>query len=239
MTARRYVTKRIVDRVAAQLSDRHRAILETAAKLSIVSEGQLRTLMGVESASDRRLFRMDMAGLVERRVLARLDRRIGGVRSGSDGFVYTLDVIGQRLTRPTGPVPRTPWTPQPNHLRHALAVSQIYIDLACATSPTMRLRAFEAEPTCWRSFAGPGGSRLLLKPDAFVIITGGDYQDRFFIEIDCATESTPRIIDKAKTYIRYYQSGREQERHGVFPLVVWIAPYAPARSTTHQCARRT
>ena len=110
------------------------------------------------------------------------------------------------------------------HLAHALAVAQLYVDLRLATTADVRLSTFDAEPAAWRFFAGPGSSRLVLKPDAFVVLTGDGYEDRSFVEIDRATESLPRIVEKARTYVRYYQSGREQEHHGVFPLVVWLAP---------------
>jgi hypothetical protein len=224
MTARRYITRAWIRQIADGLTPRDRVLLHTVAKLNIASERQLRQLRGAHSASERRLFRLDVARLVDLRMLARLDRRIGGVRAGSDGYVYALDVVGQRVTDPDRRSYRAPWTPQPMHLRHALAVSQLYVDLASKKVQAVHLRAFDAEPSAWRSFLGPGGARLVLKPDAFVLIAGSDYQDRMFLEIDRATESLPRIVEKAKTYVRYFQSGREQDRHGVFPLVVWIAP---------------
>lgn len=233
MTAQRrsraYVTKRVVAAVASQMNDRDRHVLETVARLNLVSEHQLRVLRGAQSASERRLLRLDLAGLVDQQALARLDRRVGGERAGSDGYVYALGILGQRLVRPNGRVPRTPWTPLPNHLRHALAVSQLYVDLVVASTESASLRSFDAEPACWRSFSGYGGARSILKPDAFTTIVLDGYEDCYFVEIDCATESTPRIIEKAKTYVHYYQSGREQDRRGVFPLVVWIAPHERRR----------
>ena len=36
---------------------------------------------------------------------------------------------------------------------------------------------------------------------------------------------TQLIAEKAKSYIRYWQSGGEQAAHGVFPLVLWIGPH--------------
>jgi hypothetical protein len=224
MTARRYVTKRIVDQVASQMSERDRRVLETVARLNLVSERQLRVLRGAHSASERRLLRLDLANLVDRQVLTRLDRRVGGIRAGSDGYVYALGILGQRLARPGSHVPRTPWTPLPNHLRHALAVSQLYVDLRLAASETSKLSTFDAEPSCWRRFSGHGGARSILRPDAYVTIRLDSFEDCYFVEMDCATESTPRVIGKARTYVRYYQSGREQVRHGVFPLVVWVTP---------------
>jgi len=58
---------------------------------------QLRQLHYDESEAGKRLARMDLARLVEWRVMARLDRSIGGVRAGSEGFVFRLDAAGQRL----------------------------------------------------------------------------------------------------------------------------------------------
>ena len=116
------------------------------------------------------------------------------------------------------------------HLRHALAVADLYVQLRLQANTGTPLSRFDSESTCWRSFFGPGGSRLILKPDAFVAVDGAGYEDRAFIEIDRATESLPRIVTKAKTYVAYFQSGREQEQHGVFPLVVWIAPHERRRA---------
>lgn len=50
----------------------------------------------------------------------------------------------------------------------------------------------------------------------------GDYEDHWFFEIDLATESPSRIINKCQQYYRYFQSGTDQRNNGVFPLVVWI-----------------
>jgi hypothetical protein len=78
MTPRRYITKARVQRIAATLTPRDSDLLNTVAKLNIASERQLRQLRGAHSAGQRRLFRLDVANLVELRVLARLERRIGG-----------------------------------------------------------------------------------------------------------------------------------------------------------------
>ena len=39
-----------------------------------------------------------------------------------------------------------------------------------------------------------------------------------------APNTVPSIIAKAKTYVRYWQSGREQAETGIFPFVLWVAP---------------
>jgi hypothetical protein len=212
-----------VREVAARLSDRDWAILADVERLGVASAQQLRRLHYEQSPSGSRLARMDLARLVKQRVLSRLDRRIGGVRSGSDGFVYALDVLGQRLLDPEAHRVRTPWTPGASHLGHALAVSDLYMRL-WEYSGDWQLVSYETEPTCWRSFHGPGGQRVTLKPDALVSALSGDYDERNFIEIDQATEATTRIAAKARLYVRYWQSGREQISQGVFPRVVWVTP---------------
>ena len=69
----------------------------------------------------------------------------------------------------------------------------------------------------------------MLKPDAFAVIHIGDFEDRYFIEADCDTEPGPRITEKARAYIRYWQTGREDEAHGIFPYVLWVAVTESAR----------
>jgi hypothetical protein len=66
----------------------------------------------------------------------------------------------------------------------------------------------------------------MLKPDALAVVGIGDFEDRYFVEVDLGTESGPRITTKAKAYVRYFGSGREQANTGVFPFVLWIAPDA-------------
>ena len=91
----------------------------------------------------------------------------------------------------------------------------------------MELLAYESEPKCWRPYFGPGGARSILKPDALAVLGIDDYEDRYFIEADCSTEHRPHIVAKAKTYVRYWQSGREQVETGIFPYVLWVAPDEP------------
>ena len=65
---------------------------------------------------------------------------------------------------------------------------------------------------------------MVLKPDAFAVLRLGGFEDRWFIEVDRGTESLPTIARKCEVYRRYWQSGTEQARTGVFPRVLWIAP---------------
>lgn len=223
MSGQPYLTAVRLRDLDQRLKPRQRSVLQAVARVSVISANQLRRLIYDDSASGRRLARLDLAWLVDHRLLTRLERRVGGVRSGSDGYVYGLDIGGQRLLRPNQTRYRPAWTPQPQHLAHALVVAELYVQLATHPGPTS-LTAYDAEPRSWRSFAGPGGAPVVLKPDAFVTIDSDQYEDRYFIELDRSTESTTRLASKLQVYLRYWQSGREQDSTGVFPRVLWIVP---------------
>lgn len=222
---RPYLTAKRLAVLEAGLSMRDRALLEDVARLRLMAGGQLAGLHFGGTESARRLARRELARLVEARLLVRLGRRIGGVRAGSAGFVYGLDVAGQRLVRPDQ---RRWWpvtTPGEPFLRHVLAVAEVYVALRLTErTGGFEIARFDAEPACWRSFYGLGGERLSLKPDAYVVTAAGGFEDHLFIEVDLATESGPRLLDKARRYVSYFHSGREQARSGVFPQVLWLVP---------------
>jgi hypothetical protein len=220
-----YLTRSRVERLGRQLSGRDQAVLETLAVVRVATSRQLERLhfAGVS----RRQARSLLASLVARRLLARLPRVVGGVRSGSAGYVYLLDVAGQRLMRPsTGRVVR-PWPVGTPFLTHSLAVTELLVGLteaAHSSRSEVRLLDFRTEPACWRSFTGRGGERVVLKPDAEAVLEVGVYRDSWFLEVDRATESRPTLDRKLARYVDYWQTGREQTTTGVFPRVLWIVP---------------
>lgn len=223
--SRGYVTADRLAQLERNLSDLDRVVISDVDRLGVVTGRQIRQLHYEDSSSGRRLCRLHLNRLVDRRGLQRLGRRVGGVRAGSEGFAYGLDVAGWRLVDPE----RSRWwrrrTPGESHLAHALAVSDLYVELRDAErSGDFELVTFDAEPRCWRRYHGPGGARATLRPDAFVVIRSGEFEDHFFIELDRGTEWAPRIAEKGKAFLRYFQSGREQAASGVFPLVLWITP---------------
>ncbi len=231
MSRRRRVTEARVAQLERLLSPREVALVETLDRLRLASTKQLERLhfaAGTELANARQA-RRTLARLVELRVLSRLDRRVGGAQPGSSDYPYALDVAGQRLASACGPAGgtriRRPWTPGVSFLRHALAVSELYVRLVEAErAGHLDLLAFDAEPLCWRTFSGLGGARVVLKPDAFVRVGVGSYEHFFFIEVDRATQSGPSVGRKLATYRRYWQSGREQARFGLFPKVLVLVP---------------
>lgn len=224
-TTRVYVTRARVDAIREAMDDRHWAVLSDVRRLGVVSGQQIQRLHYPGSEAGRRLARKDLAKLVRRAVLSRLNRSVGGERAGSAGYVYAVGVAGQRLLNPDRWRYRPPWTPKPGYLIHPLAVSELYVGLREAERICpMTLAEFVSEPACWRHYTGPGGARLTLNPDATAVAQLPDFEDHYFIEMDCSTESGPRITAKARIYIRYWQSGREEAGSGIFPYVLWIAP---------------
>jgi hypothetical protein len=83
---------------------------------------------------------------------------------------------------------------------------------------------FEAEPDCWRFYAGLLGERSNVKPDALVRLGVGADELSWFIEVDRGSESARTLAGKCASYRNYEQAGDEQRRHGVFPGVLFVVP---------------
>ncbi|MFC8362034.1 replication-relaxation family protein [Streptomyces griseorubiginosus] len=165
--------------------------------------------------------------LESHRLIARLHRRIGGVRAGSTGITWQLGASGERLLRARhgDPARRRYSEPSPSFIAHTLAVADLAIRLyELARQGAIELLRLEAEPECWRTFLSAHGARQWLKPDLFAITANGDYEHHLFIEADNATEHTPVIVRKALQYQHYANSGIHQQEHGLFPAVAWVVP---------------
>jgi hypothetical protein len=108
---------------------------------------------------------------------------------------------------------------------HTLAISELVVRLReVDREGGIDLLEIQTEPRCWRGFLGFMGARLVLKPDLFARIGVGAFEDRWFIEIDMDTHHRAALIAKAKRYVAYWRSGREQADSGIFPRVLWAAP---------------
>ena len=114
--------------------------------------------------------------------------------------------------------------------QHALLGAEIYTRLVEAIRGSDReLALWQGEPDCWRDYPGPYGEQVRLKPDAFVIVSGPDYEDMAFVEFDTGSQSRTVMRAKLEAYRRYRASGQEQGvQDGVFPLVV-IVTSSPER----------
>lgn len=227
-----YVTEARLAQLGRRLGERELAVVSTLDRVRLATTRQVQQLhfIGGSKRTNLRRTQAVLARLVALRVVARLDRVVGGVRAGSSGYVYSLDVAGQRLASACGPAGgrrlRKPWTPGGAFVGHQLAVTELYVQLReVERKRPLALLTFDAEPLAWRTFTGIGGARAVLKPDAFVRVGLGDYEDAYFVEVDRATQSTTAIARKLGAYRRYFATGREQERlGGVFPQVLFLVP---------------
>lgn len=213
--------------IRRRLSERDEAILTNVAEYRLLCTRQVEALhfppTSFSSAlSAARCARRVLARLNRDRLLVRLERRVGGVRAGSAGFIHALGPVGHRLLAIDGPRPRLREPSQP-FVAHTLAVSQLVVDLMLVErSGRVRIIERQAEPECWRLL--PGHGRAMLRPDLFLAIAAGDVELRWFVEVDRGTAHLPTLLRKCGLYETYYRSGVEQATHGVFPRVLWIVP---------------
>jgi hypothetical protein len=228
-STRPYVSARGAARLRERLSERDRGVIRQVAELRLMSARQIQAIhfpddehengAAATRARQRVLRRLCRDGL-----LVALERRIGGVRAGSAGLVLALGPVGQRVLAANGPRRRS-YEPTWRFVDHTLATAQLIVDLSVAARRgQLDVLASQAEPQCWREVVGIGG-RQWLRPDAFLMLGVGDYELRWFIEVDRASESLPVVVRKCRLYADYYQSGKEQGAHGgVFPRVCWVVP---------------
>lgn len=219
------ISSRQLDRIASDLTDSDRLLLDFVSGVRLASGHQLRRRFFAER--DGRAVRRVLLRLSEWRVLERMPRRVGGVRSGSDGYLYAVGVAGARLRAREGSRLRRLEAPGDRYIAHTLAITELLVRLHEATQRgELDLMTAETEPTCWRTFTGPAHTRLTLKPDLYARIGAGGFEDRWFIEVDLATEARGTLIAKAKRYIAHLRSGQEQAAAGVYPRVLWVVPDA-------------
>jgi hypothetical protein len=240
---RPYLSAEGVARLRERLSERDLRILHQVAELRLMSARQIQLAHfsvadhGNHAAASRATQRV-LKRLAGERLLLRLGRRIGGVRAGSAGFVLALGPVGQRLLFGSGRRIRG-HEPGLRFVDHALAVSQLVVDLQLlARAGTLDLLDLQAEPGSWRTFGGALSGGRLVRPDLYLAIGSREYELRWFVEMDRATESLPVIRRKCRLYADYYQSGIEQLESGVFPRVCWIVPTAPRAHSLEKLIER-
>lgn len=194
--------------LANQLTARSTTPLPHLAKVRVLTGAHLDRLLArpdttpETTARERRriMTRLHNLGLV-----TTLQRRIGGVRAGSTGHIYTLTPAGHHYLaalsdQPCPPHVKKPATPGTLFLAHTLALSDIYVQLIQAShSHDVTLSTFTTEPACWQ----PTGHGDYLKPDAYCVLSTTTHQDCWWLEIDQATESLPRIRTKSSAYLDY------------------------------------
>lgn len=223
------LSKNQLTHLDTRLSGRDKDILFSIQSYRYLMSRQIQRLLFTDAATPSAALRAtnrNLKKLKELGLITSLSRRIGGVRSGSGSYTWHLTHAGERLLRLHGETrsSSTQFDPSPYFLAHTLAVAEAAIQLTeISRKSQMELKSLQAEPECWRSYS-EYGTLVSLKPDLYAITISGEYEDRYFLEVDLSTESIARIIEKCGRYHKYYLSGIEQEITGVFPLTVWIVP---------------
>jgi hypothetical protein len=208
-----------------ELTERDLAIVRSVGDFRFMTAGQIERLHftadGVVHPTSARTARRTLERLARQRVLDRLERRIGGVRAGSAGFIYRLGPVGRRLVQGEQHQKRGR-EPSTTFLAHSLAIVDVFNTAAVtARGKHLSVTDYQPEPRCWRVVPGVGG-RDELRPDLYIVLAAEEIEWHWFIEVDLATEHGPAIRRKCRQYQAYYQSGVEQSRHGVFPRVAWL-----------------
>lgn len=234
-----YSTRAGIAALVERVSDRDRLVLLDLARVRVLSGSQLTRLHFAELAPDSRdrTRRRVLARLVERRLAATLERTVGGVRAGSVGHVYSLDVAGQRAlpflaarggdgdelwvsSQPSNRV-RSPATLGSLFLAHALAIAELYVSLReHERARDLALAHFVAEPATWY----PDGQGSVIKPDAYARVQAGVVEDCWWIEVDRATESIPALRRQLLAYVDFARRGGVGS-DGIMPRVLLTVPH--------------
>lgn len=222
------VSARQLDVLATRLTDHDQAVVLLLSELRLATGFQIaRRLFGAKAPSDSGAWaaRRALWRLEQWRIIDRLPRRVGGVRGGSTSLVFGLGPAGRRLLARLGYETKRLGTPGDRHIAHTLACTELVVQLHEAMlAGDLDLIELQSEPACWRAFLGAMGGRHVLKPDLFARIGAGAFEDRWFIEVDLATEARGTLVTKAQRYLTHFRSGSEQRHHDVYPRVLWTVP---------------
>lgn len=176
-----------------------------------------------------------LARLQEHDLVTRLERRVGGWQGGSTVSIWTLTTRGRRVQ--TGSRSRQrPCSLSTSFLAHLLAITETSVQITETTrSMTDASATITTEPGCWRSYLGPAGQQLTLRPDLHAVVASPRYDDHYFIEVDRDTENPARVIAACHRYQAYYATGAEQRQTGVFPITLWVVPHDVRREQLWHC----
>lgn len=235
------MSARRLAQIRQDLSDRDHDVLLVVQQLRLISGGQLERLFWSGDDAAKRAARRGLLRLVKWRVLDRLPRKLGGMRAGSDAFIYRLGPVGHRLLVLDGFAgKRIGDAPSERRLVHLLAISECVVRLKEAErTGAVEVIELQTEPACWRPFIGPMGTSQVAKPDLFLRLGAGTaLEDRWMVEVDQNTEHAGALKRKLERYDQHFASGREQDQHGVYPRIIWAVPDTKRADQLHRLIER-
>lgn len=232
--------------IVSQLSSRDEAVLASVERYRFLTAAHLQAFHFTDhhtAASAARTCRRVLSRLRSLRILGVLHRRIGGIRSGSEGMVYYVDAVGDRILRQQHPGrPRKrPEEPSARFVDHTLAIADLAVDfLHEAHKLGAEVVRLAPEHEARRRYTDLLGAPQTLKPDLYVELAehrGDPDVDAFFVEVDLGHESLPTLLGKCDAYEAYRATGTEQRAYGSFPRILWAMD--AARKPTAQRRRES
>lgn len=226
------MTLRELQIIEYQLTPRDRKILKLLRDTKSLFTYHIRRVCFTDSANpqaaaratNRNLKKLKDLGLID----ALVNRRIGGVRAGSASYIWYLTEQGNRLLDMNNKYPddkpkRTRFSePADTTLGHRMAIAECYVQLTeLEMQHELTIKEVLFEPRNWHYFDYQGKQEIL-KPDLTAVVSHHGYEYRFMIEMDLGTESISTVISKCIRYHKYRQTGIEQAKNDIFPMVLWI-----------------
>ena len=231
------MTRSDVANLRDRLTDRDLAVLQDVAKFRLLTTRQIQRLhfdtAHATPVAAARACNRTLARLRDARVLRALERRIGGVRAGSAGFVWYLGPSGERLLQTLDPSAvggrHNYREPSRHFVEHTLAIAELAVQtIEAERAGDLEVLELQTEPASWQQSLSRFGTTQTLKPDLRLVTASGDYEQHRFVEADMATEHLPVILRQCAAYQAFRATGRYQAAHGLFPAVLWVTP-TPAR----------
>jgi hypothetical protein len=230
-----------LDKLRDRLTSRDLSVLTDVAKYRLLTTRQIQRLhfdsfhptpLAAARACNRALAR-----LRELDIIRSLERRIGGVRAGSAGFIWYPGPAAEWLLPRTANGRRRNYREPSQHFTdHTLAVAELAVQtVEAGRRSALEVLELQTEPMSWQQSLSPFGNLQTLKPDLRLVAASGDYEHHWFIEADRATEHLPVIERQCAAYQAFRATGRYQAAHGLFPAVLWVVP-APARAAAIRAA---
>ena len=227
------MTRSDLDTLRDHLTDRDYELLRNVEKFRLLSTKHIARLHfnpihPTPTASARACIRT-LSRLRDALVLKALERRIGGARAGSVGFVWYVGPAGERILQSLDPPVisgrRNYREPSRHFVEHTLAISELAVrTIAAGRQGYLEVLKVQAEPASWQQSFSRFGTALTLKPDLRLVIASDDYEHHWFIEVDMASEHMPVIMRQCAAYEAFRAAGRYQATHGLFPVVLWVVP---------------
>lgn len=227
------MTRSDLDTLKDRLTERDYQLLRDVEKYRLLTTKHIQRLhfdpVHPTPTAAARACNRTLSRLREARVLNALERRIGGVRAGSAGFVWYVGPAGERVLETLDPGKasgrRNYREPSRHFVEHTLAIAELAVQtIEAGQHGDMEVLELQAEPASWQQSLAPFGTVQTLKPDLRLVTVNGDYEEHRFIEADMASEHLPVILRQCAAYESFRTTGRYQATHGLFPAVLWVTP---------------